>query len=762
MSQHFLIDRIYAQRHRFIARHPLLARTAAGTQLLRSVAHDSTRAVSISRQTPRFIPAAPESVVTPAVYSVPDITTGGHVHPPVSDISLNSAESPFVDVPPDASPRPQSPGRAETPAQSEGVNDAGPTWRSMAHLRSAPEPSALSPSSKLAAPQPDQPADGNIAPSVPHMDDDQVLRQPDQPSGVGVLPPNVSPRSQPPVRAEAPAHPAGADDSGSGQRSVAPSLSASPPLSIPIVPEPEQPTDADLAPPVPHMDDDQVLRQPDQPSGVGVPRTDDTPSPSQPPMRVGAPAQSVGADNSGSAQRSVAPSPPAPQPPAPQPPGAASAPSASQDVASMPALDQPGEDSTPPAPQTNADTVISPVKAVPAPPAPLTHPIAEHRTPPVELASSDVAERVDVPPSAEPQPTQSTSMPAAPPTKSRQHATRTTPEMLAQSSAQRQSMPKMPGAPWQGKHAQLTPAPGGEKLFHLRDDIDRSPEAWTARLFKRSTSQRATTAPAQTPTRLEQQSQQQFSAHTVQKDDVALSAPSVPTGVTWGATDSPQMHEPEPAAVPSQNVQSEPSAQLQRKETEQRSIPAALASPKRPAQARRMDRRSSDRSTGVPAPDTLFAPDRETDRSPAAWLARLRGDRLRPPHASAPPAPELPQPAVTAVDQTTTDQPPSLSESITPLVQHASEQPPAVPTSLPDTTRRFLRPLVGIDPAQVRFYHGAEADQTTSAHGADALTSGDAVVLSAGHMDESPETLGLLAHELTHVARQHVTRFVPP
>jgi hypothetical protein len=62
----------------------------------------------------------------------------------------------------------------------------------------------------------------------------------------------------------------------------------------------------------------------------------------------------------------------------------------------------------------------------------------------------------------------------------------------------------------------------------------------------------------------------------------------------------------------------------------------------------------------------------------------------------------------------------------------------------------------------VRFYHGAEADQVTSAHGADALTSDDAVVLSAGHTDESPETLGLLAHELTHVARQQATRFVPP
>jgi hypothetical protein len=85
----------------------------------------------------------------------------------------------------------------------------------------------------------------------------------------------------------------------------------------------------------------------------------------------------------------------------------------------------------------------------------------------------------------------------------------------------------------------------------------------------------------------------------------------------------------------------------------------------------------------------------------------------------------------------------------------------AAPT-LPETTRRFLRPLTGVDPADVRFHHGALADQITSDQQADAVTLGNDVFLAAGHADESPETMGLLAHELTHVARQREQRFVPP
>ncbi len=36
------------------------------------------------------------------------------------------------------------------------------------------------------------------------------------------------------------------------------------------------------------------------------------------------------------------------------------------------------------------------------------------------------------------------------------------------------------------------------------------------------------------------------------------------------------------------------------------------------------------------------------------------------------------------------------------------------------------------------------------------------MVLAAGNESDAPETLGLLAHELTHVARRRDTRFIPP
>ncbi|HEX9371314.1 MAG TPA: DUF4157 domain-containing protein, partial [Roseiflexaceae bacterium] len=84
------------------------------------------------------------------------------------------------------------------------------------------------------------------------------------------------------------------------------------------------------------------------------------------------------------------------------------------------------------------------------------------------------------------------------------------------------------------------------------------------------------------------------------------------------------------------------------------------------------------------------------------------------------------------------------------------------PSPLPEPARRFLQPLVGIDPGGVRVHRGVLADQVASAYAADAVTIGEDVALAAGHEDSAPETLGLLAHELTHVARQRDPRFVPP
>ncbi|MDQ2998343.1 MAG: DUF4157 domain-containing protein, partial [Chloroflexota bacterium] len=95
--------------------------------------------------------------------------------------------------------------------------------------------------------------------------------------------------------------------------------------------------------------------------------------------------------------------------------------------------------------------------------------------------------------------------------------------------------------------------------------------------------------------------------------------------------------------------------------------------------------------------------------------------------------------------------------------------PPALETPAPETpapmrmtTRRFLRPLLGFDPATTRIYRGPQAAQITTAHQAEAVTSGDQVALAAMHSGDTPQTLAVLAHELTHVARQRQPRFVPP
>lgn len=79
-----------------------------------------------------------------------------------------------------------------------------------------------------------------------------------------------------------------------------------------------------------------------------------------------------------------------------------------------------------------------------------------------------------------------------------------------------------------------------------------------------------------------------------------------------------------------------------------------------------------------------------------------------------------------------------------------------------EATRRFLTPLVGVDPVSVRVYQGEQATRLAAAFDADALSVGEDIVLGAGHAPDAPETRGLLAHELTHVARQRTPRFVPP
>jgi hypothetical protein len=103
----------------------------------------------------------------------------------------------------------------------------------------------------------------------------------------------------------------------------------------------------------------------------------------------------------------------------------------------------------------------------------------------------------------------------------------------------------------------------------------------------------------------------------------------------------------------------------------------------------------------------------------------------------------------------------SNAQIIASRTQNALRAQPA-PTPLPLRARYFLQPLVGIDLTGVRVHRGILAEQLTTSYQADAITVGNEVAIANGHTEETPETLGLLAHEFTHVARRSDPRFVPP
>lgn len=197
------------------------------------------------------------------------------------------------------------------------------------------------------------------------------------------------------------------------------------------------------------------------------------------------------------------------------------------------------------------------------------------------------------------------------------------------------------------------------------------------------------------------------------------------------------------------------------------------------------------------APEVLRAEDlflaSDSDRSPQAWMARLTR-AAQPSAPSAPltptppaPAPEAAAPIPTVSDTAQTEMvppqaaaPPFVPASL-PVIRPLMPRPPAgiqpaaplaarratpatpPPTPLPESVRRFLAPVVGIDPADVPVHRDAPAAAAAAAQRADAITDGTEIALAAGNdAVESPQTLGLIAHELTHVARRRDPLFVPP
>ncbi|HEU5383688.1 MAG TPA: DUF4157 domain-containing protein [Ktedonobacteraceae bacterium] len=159
--------------------------------------------------------------------------------------------------------------------------------------------------------------------------------------------------------------------------------------------------------------------------------------------------------------------------------------------------------------------------------------------------------------------------------------------------------------------------------------------------------------------------------------------------------------------------------------------------------------------------EELFAP-RTSDRSPQTWLARLtRLAEAEQPNKRLEATPQvrtwMQQPARPSVQSQ-----PDLPQARTPVPSQTYPGTPRQAESVAQQTRTFLKPLLGIDPAAVPIYRDAQASQATSTLNADALSTGDAIEIAPGHAETTPETLGLLAHELTHVARRQSPRFIPP
>src|SRR2546421_11755757 len=234
--------------------------------------------------------------------------------------------------------------------------------------------------------------------------------------------------------------------------------------------------------------------------------------------------------------------------------------------------------------------------------------------------------------------------------------------------------------------------------------------------------------------------------------------------------------------------------------------PAQAVPPSPPS---RMARRKEQEAVSKEAPeaDDLFAP-QNTDRSPQAWMARLMAansvthkdvttpsttvetetggvqtrsvtgeqperrqqptdsDQFIPPVRQRRFAPAN-EGSATVTPQTDQDRRlkagsrQSLPAARANIARDTSEARPAS-TPLSQRARRFLQPLVGIDLASIRIYRDTQAEQLADVYQADAITVGDDVAIAAGHPDDTPETLGLLAHAFTHVARQREPRFVPP
>ncbi len=216
--------------------------------------------------------------------------------------------------------------------------------------------------------------------------------------------------------------------------------------------------------------------------------------------------------------------------------------------------------------------------------------------------------------------------------------------------------------------------------------------------------------------------------------------------------------EPEPPLAPSQPPPTAPTQRSRRGRFEESSIRTGSSTPTsaQPAPTQRGgEPKTAAELFSTPAPE----------RTSLDWgrlLFEATGPQPRRP-APAPRTPPVPAPLAVTPSPTVAANEPESTATLPRQEAVAGTRTMPPPPPLAESTRRFLQPLVGIDPVDVAVHRGAAADEVAAQHQADAVTIGEEVFLSAGNDDErDPATRALIAHELTHVVRRRQPRFVPP
>ena len=195
-------------------------------------------------------------------------------------------------------------------------------------------------------------------------------------------------------------------------------------------------------------------------------------------------------------------------------------------------------------------------------------------------------------------------------------------------------------------------------------------------------------------------------------------------------------------------------------------LPSPRLAPRPPVRPKRL-KGAAERPTNNIEAEAIFEPKQEVDRSPSAWRERLieavkREEEVR--STSESPADRAITPALQP------DTPPEVLRH--PLTSKPARSKPELagtaPSLLPESTRRFLKPLVGFDARDIPVYQGPAISRVLAETGADAMAVADAapveesILLGSGESIRHPEQVGLIAHELTHLGHHRERGFVPP